>query len=66
MRLAKVTIIYRSGAKMTLRCKNFTVKTSTVDGRITELSWEKPRPQPLEIGSLDQIVAVWSRKVWQR
>ncbi len=66
MRLVKVTIVYKSGAKVTFRCKEFTVKTNTVTGRIMSLEWDTPRPRPLEIGCLDEIVAVWSRRVWQR
>lgn len=62
MRRHKVTVIYESGAKVTTRCKNFTVDHSPGRG-IIELGWDKARPKPLAIG-IDHVVAVWSKRSW--
>jgi hypothetical protein len=64
MRRVKVTIVYKSGAKVKLRCKSFSVSRSTLDGQVTKLAWDDARPRPLEAG-IDEIAAVWSRKVWR-
>lgn len=63
MRLVKVTIIYKSGAKVRLRCKAFSVSRSTLDGETTTIKWDDARPRPLLLG-LGEIAAVWSRKAW--
>lgn len=64
MRRVKVTIIYKSGAKITLRCKSFSVSSSRLDGSITKLEWDDSVPRPLDAGVAD-VVAVWSRTVWR-
>ncbi len=64
MRRVKVTLIYDNGARVTLRCKSFTVHTSTLTKDITRLSWTAAKPDPLHAG-VDHVVAVFSRKVWR-
>lgn len=67
MRRARVTIVYKSGATVTLRCKAFSVSTSKLDGHVTGVSWKDAKPEPLLAG-VDEIVAVWShvRRWWWR
>jgi hypothetical protein len=55
-----VTIVYKSGAKVVVTCKNFTVRKR--GGEIVEVQWEKPDPRPLHIG-VDEIAAVWDGDV---
>lgn len=58
--MAKVRIIYKSGAVQDIRCKNFTVTTSGL-GAISAVKWDTPKPRPLHIG-VDQIAAVYVLK----
>jgi hypothetical protein len=65
LRLTRVTIVYKSGATMTLRCQSFTVKLSRLDGEITALEWKRALPQPLCAG-VEEVAAVFSGPVWRR
>lgn len=59
-RRKKVTVVYRNGARIDLRCRSFSVSISRLTSEITKVTWEGARPRPLHAG-VDQIVAVWTR-----
>ncbi len=61
MRLVRVTILYKNGARVRLRCKSFTVAHSRLDGSVQRLEWEDAYPRPLMAG-IDEVAAVFSRK----
>jgi hypothetical protein len=62
MRKYKVTVVYESGAKVTMRCKAFSIEKTPGQG-ITSVEWDKPRPRPLVFG-VGHVVAVWSKRAW--
>lgn len=53
----KVTILYKSGQRVHVRCKSFKV-TRFASGSL-EVSWDTLRPPALLLG-IDDIEAVWN------
>lgn len=62
MRRVEVTVVYKSGATVTFRCKAFSVTTSKRDGHVTGVEWDDAVPRPLHLG-IGEVAAVWSRKL---
>lgn len=60
MRNKTITIIYKSGAKVTLKCKTFTC--SFRNGALLEVTWEDPKPRPMFFG-VDSVEAIYEGKV---
>lgn len=58
--MTTLTILYKSGQKVRVRVKTFSVKRYA-DGRV-EFSWDGINPKPLLLGA-DEIEAVWEGKV---
>lgn len=61
-KLFKVTVLYRSGVKVHIRCKTFKVTRSPFDGHITGIEWSEATPAPIHIG-FNEIAAVWNGHV---
>lgn len=57
--MAKVRVIYKSGAIIDVRCKNFKVVRSF--GGISQIEWEGAKPDALHMG-VDEVAAVWVLK----
>jgi hypothetical protein len=55
-----VTIIYKSGAKVTFDCTNFIARKR--NGELVEVEWKNPSVRPLHIG-VDDIAAIWDGRV---
>ena len=58
-----VTIIYKSGAKVHFKCKNFTCRKQ--GSTLLEANWDgirKNDPRPLLFG-VEEVAAVWDGKV---
>ena len=58
MRRHKVIVVYKSGAKIKVRCKSFTVTRDPIAREVREVTWIKAKPKPLLAG-IDEIAAVW-------
>lgn len=55
----KVTIVYKSGAIVVIRCRNLTVERRGAELRSVE--WENAKPRPLLFG-VDEVVSIWTSK----
>ena len=55
----KITVLYKSGAKVTIKCESFTCFRR--GGELTKIEWDSPQPKPLFIG-VDNIAAVYEGK----
>jgi len=55
-----VTVIYKSGAKVRIKCESFKLTYNPADG-LRSATWVKAKPEPLFIG-LDDIAAIYEGK----
>lgn len=55
----KITVIYKSGARQTFYCKDFTAKMR--NGEVHEVSWEKASPVPMYFG-VNDVAAIWRHR----
>lgn len=51
-----VTVIYKSGAKVQIKCKSFGVKKN--GSSLREVEWESPKPRPMLFG-IDEVAAIY-------
>lgn len=51
-----VTIIYKSGAKVKIKCKEMTIRKR--GGTLTEVKWIEADPRPMLVG-VDDIAAIY-------
>ncbi len=58
--MARVLIIYKSGAQIVVRCKEFTASRNAL-GELTEIQWNQAKPSPLFAG-INDIAAIWQVK----
>ena len=56
----KLTILYKSGAKVHVRADNFEVKKQ--GGTLTETNWVNLKPRPLYFG-VDEVAAIYQGHV---
>lgn len=61
-RRTEVTIVYKSGAVITFRCRRFTVWLNEVGG-VRKAQWNDARPEPLLL-RVDEITSVYAQKRW--
>lgn len=54
--MAKVLVIYKSGAQLTIQCEEFSVKNR--GGTLTEVEWKGAVPRPLHFG-IDDVAAIF-------
>lgn len=54
----KVRINYKSGRSVTIQCDEFTVRRDYMTGGVAEVSWDRAKPTPLQVG-LEDVESVW-------